>query len=57
MNKKCTNCYFGDKCACESICSDYSPIEDNSDFDYALVEHNRTEFYKDWTGYIDSFWS
>ena len=55
-NKRCSNCYFGDKCESLYACDDYSPIHDLTDDDIAeMVEDGRQEFLDAWREYIEEY--
>ena len=54
LSKRCSNCYFGDKCRSSHVCDDYAPIEEISDLEVEImVEEGRREFYREWLEYID----
>lgn len=53
-NKKCENCYFGDKCKSLCVCDNYFPIYDLTDDEVAeMVENERPEFQDAWNQYIE----
>lgn len=53
-NKKCSNCYFGDKCRSLHVCDDYSPINELTDDEVdEIIEARRHEFLDDWNQYIE----
>lgn len=55
-NKRCSNCYFGDKCESLYVCDDYSPIHDLTDDEIAeMVEDGRQEFLDAWREYIEEY--
>lgn len=54
--KRCSNCYFGDKCRNSYVCDNYSPIHDLTDDDIAeMVENGRREFMGEWNQYIEEY--
>lgn len=57
MIKKCSNCYFGDKCGCGEICDDYAPLIDElTDEEVSkMVEIGRVAFYDAWIEYISEY--
>lgn len=54
LKDKCSNCYFGDKCYCDNVCDDYSPIETTEDTEY-LIECRRFEFLDEWNEYQSEY--
>ena len=46
--KNCSGCYWYEQCARETICDDFSPIEE--DFS-ANIEENKRIFLEDWWEY------
>lgn len=54
--KKCSNCYFGDKCWCLDFCDDYYPIDDLTDEEIdEMIEAGRREFLGEWKQYIEEY--
>lgn len=55
-NRKCSNCYFGDKCEGSHACEDYSPIYDVTDDEIAkIIDNRRREFLSAWMKYIEDY--
>lgn len=56
-NRKCSNCYFGDKCKSKQVCEDYSPIIDApTDVEIEkMIENGRNAFYEEWNEYISEY--
>lgn len=56
-NRRCSNCYFGDKCRSNQACEDYSPIIDEpTDAEVEkMIEDGRETFYEAWNEYISEY--
>lgn len=55
-NKRCSDCYFGDKCKSLNACDDYSPIYELTDDEIdEMVEEGRQEFLDAWRQYIEEY--
>ena len=55
-NKKCSNCYFGDKCRISHACDNYSPINDLTDREVdEMIDAKRLEFMDEWNQYIEEY--
>lgn len=55
-NKRCSNCYFGDKCRSLYDCDNYSPIHDLTDEEVdEMIENGRREFLDEWNQYIEEY--
>ena len=55
-NKRCSNCYFGDKCESLYACDGYSPIHDLTDDEIVeMVEDGRQEFIDAWRKYMAEY--
>lgn len=55
-NKRCSNCYFGDKCRNLYDCDNYSPIHDLTDEEVdEMIENGRREFLDEWNQYIEEY--
>lgn len=56
-NNKCRTCYFGDKCSCLSLCSNYCPIsEDAEDERIEQLTHDEYDDYRNaWLEYINEY--
>lgn len=53
--RKCSNCYFGDKCRSHRVCSNYCQIDlELADEElFGKIEQDRTLYFKAWVEYID----
>lgn len=51
---RCADCYFFDVCSSNRVCSDYTPVVEQDDYNYIdnLIEDNRARFYDEWIKYI-----
>lgn len=49
-----SNCYFGDKCQCNSVCEDYTPLGEESEYFEVeeFIEQQRVGFREEWEEYI-----
>lgn len=55
-NRKCSNCYFGDKCRSSHTCDNYSPINDLTDREVdEMIDAKRREFMDEWNQYIEEY--
>lgn len=54
MTKKCSDCYYGDKCPSSSVCEFYTPVgEEAEDLEVEeFIEQQRKEFQEEWDEYI-----
>lgn len=54
--KRCSNCYFGDKCRSPYACDNYSPIHEFTDDEVdEMIENGRLEFLDEWNQYIEEY--
>lgn len=54
MNKRCSNCYFGDVCNSRRVCEHYTTISsevEESELE-ELAKVNRYPYYEAWLEYI-----
>lgn len=54
MKRRCSNCYYFDKCKGGTLCDDYYPIDEEAEDEMIdeLIEDNRRAYRQEWQSYI-----